>query len=62
MEVKEIPIDHIRMTGLNTRKDLAAGIEDSSIDDLAKSIEEKGLLSPIVVRSGQDGAYDLIAS
>lgn len=50
MEVKEIRIDSINVSSLNTRKDLAAGTEDTSLDDLANSIKEKGLLNPIIVQ------------
>jgi len=61
MEVKEIPIDQIRVSALNTRKDLGAGNEDSSIEDLAGSIKEKGLLSPVMVRLTRSGDYEIIA-
>ena len=61
MEVRDIPIDEITVSEFNTRKDLSAGIEDSSIDDLAASIREKGLLNPIIVRTGFSGKYELIA-
>ena len=61
MEVREISLDHIRISEFNTRKDLDAGTEDASLDDLANSIREKGLLSPITVRSAADGHFDLIA-
>jgi len=61
MEVKEIPIDQIRVSVLNTRKDLGAGNEDSSIEDLAGSIKEKGLLNPVMVRLTSSGDYEIIA-
>jgi len=61
MEVRDIPIDEITVSEFNTRKDLSAGIEDSSIDDVAASIREKGLLNPIIVRTGFSGKYELIA-
>ena len=35
-------------------------MEDSSLDDLASSIREKGLLNPITVMKRDDGTYDLI--
>ena len=59
MEVKEILLESIVVSELNTRKDLEAGTEDSSLDDLAFSIAEKGLLSPIVVIQKED-KYELI--
>ena len=61
MEILEIPIDQIRVSGLNTRKDLAAGNEDSTIDDLAASIREKGLLNPPMVRTIGAGNYEIVA-
>lgn len=61
MEVREIDIDRITVSAQNTRKRLDAGQEDSSLEDLANSIREKGLLSPIVVRTRGAGGYELIA-
>jgi len=61
MEVKEIKIEEIILSESNTRKDLVAGTEDSSIEDLAQSIKEKGLLNPITVRVNKAGFYELIA-
>jgi len=61
MDVREIPLDQIIVSQLNTRKDLGAGTEDSSLDDLAASIREKGLLNPIMVRAASSGGYELIA-
>lgn len=60
MEVKEIRLSDIHLSDLNTRKDLEAGTEDSSLDDLANSIRERGLLNPITVMKRPDGKYDLI--
>ena len=61
MQVKDIPITDIEVSEFNTRKDLADGQIDSTIEDLAKSIEKQGLLSPITVFEKQDGKYALIA-
>jgi len=61
MEVKEIELSRINVSEFNTRKDLEAGVEDASLDDLANSIREKGLLSPITVMKRDDGNYDLVA-
>ena len=61
MEVKHIGIDKIKVSKSNTRKDLSAGTEDATLDDLARSILEKGLLSPILVIKKSEGKYDLIA-
>jgi len=59
--MQDIDMQLIEVSALNTRKDLEAGTEDSSLDDLAKSIAEKGLLSPIIVRAKPTGKYELIA-
>lgn len=61
MEVRELPIDQIAVSEFNTRKDLNAGMEDSSIEDLATSIQEKGLLNPLIVRVNANGGYELVA-
>ena len=61
MEIKEISLDEIDISEFNTRKDLGAGTEEASLDDLANSIREKGLLNPIMVRKKKNGKYDLIA-
>jgi ParB family chromosome partitioning protein len=57
--VKEIPISDISISDLNIRSDLQSGTEDSSQEDLAKSIQEKGLLSPLTVLQ-KDGKYELV--
>lgn len=61
MVVKEIPIEEIEISEFNTRKDLADGQQDSTIEDLARSIERQGLLSPITVFQKPAGKYALIA-
>ncbi len=60
MEIREIEIGKITISAQNTRKKLDAGEEDSSLEDLAASIREKGLLQPIIVRPIDDG-YELIS-
>jgi len=57
---KEISMNKIIISDLNVRKNLEAGSEDSNIEDLAKSINEKGLLNPITVLNRQEN-YELIA-
>ena len=57
--LQDIDTSLIDISDLNTRKDLEAGTEDSSLDDLARSIAEKGLLSPIIVRK-KGKRYELI--
>ena len=61
IEIRHIALDQIRVSAFNTRRDLAAGTEDADINDLANSIRERGLLSPVTVRAASDGQYDLVA-
>jgi len=61
MEVKEIELTSVVISQFNTRKDLDAGTEDASLDELASSISEKGLLNPITVIKKENGQFDLIA-
>ena len=61
METAEVPLDSIRVSDLNARKNLEAGTEDAGIADLANSIRQQGLLSPVIVRRAEDGSFDLIA-
>lgn len=61
MDVKEVDLSTVVISQFNTRKDLDAGTEDASLDELASSIREKGLLNPITVVRREDGKYDLIA-
>lgn len=61
MNFKEIPIEEIDVSQFNTRKNLADGQQDSTIDDLANSIEKQGLLSPITVFHKSNGRYAVVA-
>jgi ParB/RepB/Spo0J family partition protein len=45
---------------LNVRKTLDAGQDDSNIEELAASIREKGLLSPLTVRPLADGRFEIL--
>lgn len=57
--LQDIDISLIEVSDFNTRRDLKAGTEDSSLDDLARSIAEQGLLSPVIVRK-KGKRYELI--
>ena len=59
MVIKEIPLSEVIISKLNVRKDLQAGTEDSTLDDLARSIHEKGLLNPITVLQ-KDEKYEVV--
>jgi len=60
-QLLEIPLDQLEVSTQNTRKDLKQGTEDASLEDLAKSIQEQGLLNPITVRPLSIGGYEVIA-
>jgi len=59
-QTQQIDINKINVSASNTRKDLDAGTEDSTIDSLAESISKQGLLNPPMVRQ-TGGRYELIA-
>ncbi len=59
-QTQDIDIEKIDVSGFNTRKDLDAGNEDSTIENLAESIVQQGLLSPPTVRQ-KGNRYELIA-
>ena len=61
METTQLALESIRVSDFNARKDLDAGSEDAGIADLASSIRELGVLSPVIVREAADGFYDLLA-
>lgn len=60
MEVREVKLSDIEVSDSNTRKDLEAGTEETGLSDLASSIQESGLLNPVIVRPKDSGKYDLI--
>lgn len=55
--LRHMPIELLRASPNNPRKYFA----DTDLDDLAKSIREKGLLQPIVVRPMSGGDYEIVA-
>lgn len=59
--IQQIPLASLRVSSSNTRKDTSAGQEDSSIQGLALSIQQHGLLNPLTVILATDGMYDIIA-
>ena len=60
MQVEKIPVAQIDVSESNVRKNLLDGEADSTVEDLARSIERLGLLSPILVHRKSDGRYALI--
>ncbi|MFO1122273.1 MAG: ParB/RepB/Spo0J family partition protein [Hyphomicrobiales bacterium] len=55
--LRHMPIDLIHASPNNPRKHFA----DHDLEDLARSIREKGLLQPIVVRPRGGGDYEIVA-
>lgn len=55
--LRHLPIDLLKASPNNPRKTFA----EEDLDDLAKSIREKGLLQPIVVRPVANGDYEIVA-
>lgn len=60
MHATPIPLTKLVVSTLNVRKALDAGQEDSNVEELAASIREKGLLSPLTVRPLTDGRFEIL--
>lgn len=62
MEVREINLSDITVSGFNSRNDLEAGVEDAWLDELTNSILEKALLDSFkLMKRATDGKHLLIA-
>jgi len=55
--LRQISIDQLKANPNNPRKTFA----EADLDDLAKSIRDKGLLQPILVRPIANGEYEIVA-
>lgn len=55
--LRHMPIELMHASPNNPRKHFG----EADLEDLAKSIREKGLLQPIVVRPRPDGEYEIVA-
>jgi ParB family chromosome partitioning protein len=56
--LREVPIELVRSNNLNPRK----SFNEQELEDLARSISEKGILQPVVVRPvGNDSTYQIVA-
>jgi ParB family chromosome partitioning protein len=55
--LRHLPIELIHANANNPRKTF----HEEDLEDLAKSIREKGLLQPLVVRPRDDGEYEIVA-
>jgi ParB family chromosome partitioning protein len=60
MHTTLVPLARLVVSTLNVRKALDAGQEDSNVEELAASIREKGLLSPLTVRPLSDGRFEIL--
>jgi len=60
MHATSIHLAQLVVSNLNVRKALDAGQEDSTIEELAASVREKGLLSPLTVRPLADGRFEIL--
>ena len=60
-QILQLPLSQLRVSSSNTRKNIDAGQEDSSVTGLAQSIRERGVLNPISVRQLADGSYEILA-
>jgi ParB family chromosome partitioning protein len=55
--LRHVPIEFLHPNPNNPRKHFA----DSDLEDLTRSIREKGLLQPLVVRQRGNGDYEIVA-
>ena len=55
--LRHMPIELMHASPNNPRKHFA----EADLEDLARSIRDKGLLQPIVVRPRTEGAYEIVA-
>ena len=52
-----VPIDQIRPSALNPRKNF----REEELSELADSIREKGLVQPLIVRESDENKYEIVA-
>ena len=57
----DVPLAHIVVSSLNTRKNMDAGTEDADLEALAQSICEQGLLQPPLLRATGPDRYEVVA-
>ncbi|MFZ5673385.1 MAG: ParB/RepB/Spo0J family partition protein [Pseudomonadota bacterium] len=55
--LRHVPIEFLHANPNNPRKHFA----DSDLEDLTRSIRDKGLLQPLVVRQHANGEYEIVA-
>jgi ParB family transcriptional regulator, chromosome partitioning protein len=54
--LRHVPVELLRANPNNPRKHF----KDEDLDELARSIREKGILQPLVVRERADGQYEIV--
>lgn len=60
IEIQKISVNQLTLSKSNVRKNKSADTDETSLEDLANSIRENGLLNPISVNL-IDGKYEVIA-
>lgn len=55
--LRHVPMDMLYSSPNNPRKQFS----DADLEDLSRSISEKGLLQPLIVRSRDAGGYEIVA-
>ena len=56
-ELKKIPVEHLHPGRYQPRRDM----HPESLEELAASIRQQGIMQPVVVRPLQQGGYEIIA-
>lgn len=55
--IEEVPLDSIQPNPYQPRKDF----DEASLDELVASIRTHGVVQPLILRSSEDGTYQLVA-
>ncbi len=56
-KVQMVPVDQIRPNARQPRQ----RFDDARLEELARSVREKGIIEPLIVRPGDDGGFELVA-
>ncbi|MFH1114908.1 MAG: ParB/RepB/Spo0J family partition protein [Pseudomonadota bacterium] len=56
-DIRYVPIDSLRPNPFQPRR----FFQEESLTDLSESIKEMGVIQPLIVRSGQDDGYEIVA-
>lgn len=55
-QLKEIEIEKIKLNPFQMRKE----VENSNLEELARSISEQGIIQPLIIKEQEKGKYELI--